>query len=310
MLRHLGRTATSGRPAQFYSAVGPTPFGSDYEFAFARALVAAEKLGQGDATDLLSISISGFDILGHQVGPDAPELRAYTLALDRQLADFVGYLGQQFGFANVWIVLTADHGVAPTTRMAQQLRIPAPVLPPANVAARLNAALAKRFHAAGAGFVHDIEWPLVFVAPDAFAAAKFDEAEAERAVGEELKQQFGIRAYFTRQQLAAGQVPDDPVGRRFRNGYSPYGGWWVYAQVPAFTLPGGNMATTHGSPYSYDAHVPLAFVGLPFRAGVYRTHAEPIDLAVTLASLLGINKPSHATGRVLTEALATERRLE
>lgn len=60
----------------------------------------------------------------------------------------------------------------------------------------------------------------------------------------------------------------------------------------------------HTSPYTYDTHVPLAFYGLPFQTGVYRTHAEPVDLAPTIASLLGINAPTHSRGRVLTEAVA------
>ena len=68
------------------------------------------------------------------------------------------------------------------------------------------------------------------------------------------------------------------------------------------------MGTDHATPFSYDTHVPLAFYGLAFQPGIYRTHAEPVDLAVTLASLLGINAPAQATGRVLTEALAPNRR--
>ncbi len=305
VLRHVGRTDAQGKAVNFYDATGPTPFSSEYEFAFARAAIAGAKLGQSETTDLLSLSISGFDFIGHQAGPDSPELHAYALALDRQLADFFGYLGQQFGLANVWIVLAGDHGVAPVTKVAQGLRIPAPVLEPPQVATKVNAALAKRFNAApNTQFVHDLEWPAVPIFSEPFAAAKVDEAEAERIVGEELKQQIGIKAYYTKHQLESGAVPNDPMGRRFRNGYSPHGGWWLYAQVPPYTLPGGTLGTTHGSPYSYDGHVPLAFVGLPFRPGTYRGESHPTDLAVTLASLLGINKPSHASGRVLTEMLA------
>ena len=66
---------------------------------------------------------------------------------------------------------------------------------------------------------------------------------------------------------------------------------------------GGTSGTDHAMPYNYDTHVPLAFLGLPFHAGVYRGHCEPTDMAVTLANLLGINSPSAAVGRVLTEAL-------
>ena len=70
---------------------------------------------------------------------------------------------------------------------------------------------------------------------------------------------------------------------------------------------GTSKGTDHASPYNYDTHVPLAFYGLPFQPGTYRTPTEPIDLAVTLASLLGINAPTHAVGRVLAEALAPTR---
>ena len=75
--------------------------------------------------------------------------------------------------------------------------------------------------------------------------------------------------------------------------------------VPAPYTIGEVSGTDHASPFHYDTHVPLAFYGLAFWTGTYRTHAEPVDLAVTLASLLGINAPSHAVGRVLTEALAS-----
>jgi len=77
--------------------------------------------------------------------------------------------------------------------------------------------------------------------------------------------------------------------------------------VPNLYTVGSATGTDHASPYAYDTHVPLAFYGLPFRPGTYRTHAEPIDLASTLASLLGINPPTHAVGRVLSEALAPTR---
>ena len=77
--------------------------------------------------------------------------------------------------------------------------------------------------------------------------------------------------------------------------------------VPRLFNVGSSKGTDHASPFSYDTHVPLAFYGLAFQPGTYRTHAEPVDLAVTLASLLGINAPSHATGRVLIEAIQPPR---
>ena len=93
--------------------VGSTPLANDYEFEFARELITYEKLGSGPATDLLIVSLSANDILGHQVGPDSAEMQAMALAMDRQLAGFFEFLGHQMGLANVWIALSADHGIAP-----------------------------------------------------------------------------------------------------------------------------------------------------------------------------------------------------
>jgi hypothetical protein len=107
--------------------------------------------------------------------------------------------------------------------------------------------------------------------------------------------------------LAAGEVPDTRLGRKYLNSYSPEGSWFVMG-VPDIYTVGGAKGTDHASPYTYDTHVPLAIYGLPFQPGTYREKTEPVDLVATLASLLGINAPTHAVGRVLTEALAPQHR--
>ena len=119
--------------------------------------------------------------------------------------------------------------------------------------------------------------------------------------------QAGLRDYYTKSQLAAGEVPNTETGRKYLNSYSPVGGWFVIG-VPDIYAVGSPRGTDHASPYNYDTHVPLAFYGLPFRVGTYRSSVEPVDLTPTLASLLGINAPTHSIGHVLTEALAPPRR--
>jgi hypothetical protein len=156
-----------------------------------------------------------------------------------------------------------------------------------------------------AEYVKEFDYPLAWLDQDAFGTTHVKEEDAERAAGEAMKD-VGLRGYYTRSQLARGEAPDTPLGHKFLNSYSPEGGWYVMG-VPAPFVVGSVSGTDHASPYSYDTHVPLAFYGLAFKAGTYRNHAEPVDLAVTLASLLGINAPSHATGRVLTEAQAAQR---
>jgi predicted AlkP superfamily pyrophosphatase or phosphodiesterase len=300
-------TPASGHEADFYGLVGSTPFANDYEFDFARELVTHEKLGSGPTTDLLAISLSANDILGHAVGPDSPEMHAMALALDRQLAGFFDFLGHQIGLANVWIALSADHGVAPVPAFAVKMRIPAQALSAGVLREQLNTMLSKKLSPGHpADYVKDFDYPLAWLDDGAFAAIHMKEAAAESAVGEAMLQ-TGIRQSFTKSQLAAGDVPRTALGQQYLHSYSPVGGWFVMGVSPPFAV-GSLHGTDHGTPYHYDTHVPLAFYGLPFRPGTYRTHAEPVDLAVTFASLLGINPPTQATGRVLTEALVPPRR--
>jgi hypothetical protein len=296
------RKGKDGSDAGFYEVIGSTPFANEYELEFAKELVIHESLTAGQATDLLAISLSANDILGHQAGPDSPEMAAMALGLDRELADFFNFLGHQVGLANVWIALSADHGVSPLPDAARKLRIPAANLNAAKLEAQINEALTLKFSRGHAAAYIKLDYPVAWLDQDAFRGAHVKQRDAETAVGEALAQ-AGLRGYFTKSQLAEGEVPDTALGRRFLHSYSPEGGWYVLGVPEPYTV-GPAQGTDHASPYTYDTHVPLAFYGLPFRAGTYRTHAEPIDLAATLASLLGINAPTHSVGRVLTEALA------
>ncbi len=296
------RKSKDGSEAGFYEVVGATPFADEYEFEFSKELVVYENLGAGPATDLLAISLSANDILGHQAGPDSPEMAAMVLAMDRELADFFNFLGHRVGLANIWIALSADHGISALPDVAKKLRIPAANLDARKLEAQINGTLAAKFSPGHAASYIKFDYPVAWLDQDAFAAVHIKEHDAESAVGEAMKQ-AGLRDYFTKSQLAAGEVPANALGKKFLNSYSPQGGWYVLG-VPEIYAVGSSKGTDHASPYTYDTHVPLAFYGLPFRPGTYRTHAEPVDLAVTFASLLGINAPTHAVGRVLTEALA------
>jgi hypothetical protein len=304
------RSGKDGSPAGFYEVVGSTPLANDYQLEFAKELVLYEKLGAGAATDLLVISLSANDILGHQVGPDSPQMRGMALELDRSLAEFFTFLGHQVGMANVWMALSADHGVAPLPEFAKTLRLPAANLDTKALREQINSLLSKKYRQPG-DYLRELDYPLAWLNEGVFSGvlpahspghrADNQEAEAEADVGEAMKQ-AGLAGYFSKSQLAEGETPATEAGRRYAHSYSPEGGWYVMG-IPREFQVGTTKGTDHASPFSYDTHVPLAFYGLAFQPGIYRTHTEPVDLAVTLASLLGINAPAQATGRVLTEAL-------
>jgi len=290
-----------GKDASFYELVGPTPWGNDYTVDIAKQVIDNEKLGSGAVTDLISISFSSPDILGHKVGPDAPEDRAMLIALDRTLAGFFEYLDAKVGKGNWAVALSADHGVAPMADYASKLRIPAFNFSPEDLQTQLNYML-KLQYGKEAKYVVYIDYPTVHLDTEAFEAVNVQQADAEKAVGE-LMLKLGFRSYSTKSQMALGDLRNTVFRQQTLNAYSPLGGWYVTGLYPPFQV-GYASGTGHALPYSYDAHVPLAFYGTAFRAGIYRESVEPVDLAVTLSSLLRTNKPASAVGRVLHEAFA------
>ena len=317
----------------FYEKVGATPAAVQYELNFTKALVSFEKLGTHDVTDVLTLSISSTDILGHEVGPDSPEQRKMIDAIDVQLNDFFDFLNAHVdgGLANVWVSLTGDHGVATSPAVAAKEGMPAAVFPYGAMNKELNAELNAKLAGATGGkqtrFVLGGELPLVQIDSDAFAAAKLDERAAEEmvaamipgALAEAQKGKFDapdshalqaatIRRVYTKAQMAAGDLPNTEEGRLLLHSVTTNGGWWVYVTPGVGNVPTGRggVGTSHFSPYSYDRHVPLAFFGGPFVPGTYLEHAEPVDIAATFAALLGVNRPSACVGRAVTEAIKKE----
>lgn len=325
----------------FFNDVGPTDAAVMYELDFAKALISGEALGTRTTPDLLTISISSTDILGHRVGPDSPEQRALIDAIDANLNDFFTWLDKTIpgGLGNVWIVLTADHGVAPLPSVAAKLGLNAAGINVQKIANDVNYAMNMKFSPGEkiAYLLPDQSLPYIELNPPSFTRAGINEQEAENAVQQALPAAFADIAKppqgtkpptlpatgklpptpqlfrtFTRVQVAAGTLPDTPFGRLIANSYTPNGGWWVMVVPDAFQMQGtmgtagGQPGASHYTPYSYDRHVPLAFYGAPFEPGTYRGRVQPVDIASTLASLLGVNQPSASVGQILTQALKPE----
>jgi hypothetical protein len=295
-------TNEAGVPLGWYDVLGAAPAGIQHQLKFTRALVEAEKLGQGNDPDFLSISISSTDILGHQVGPDSIEYTEMVLELDRELASFFSFLDQKIGLKNVWIALSADHGVAPMKDTAENLHIPAAQWDATALQTKLNLAISKQLHVPAQEFVAAVVFPYFYLSAERFEAANVTEADAEEMVGAILRKESVIRNTYARARLAAGDIPPTHLGVQYLHSYTPAGGWYVLVVPAPFFLPYAT-GDDHYAPYSYDTHVPLALFGPPFMAGIYRSECEPIDLAPTWSSLLGITKPTHAYGRVLKESL-------
>jgi predicted AlkP superfamily pyrophosphatase or phosphodiesterase len=316
------------KPGQFYEDVGKSPASVSYLLDFAKALVAGEQMGRHKVTDVLTISISSTDILGHAVGPDAPEQRAMIDAVDVDLNAFFTWLDKNVdgGMGNVWVALTGDHGIAPVVSVAADLGMPAATFELRKLTAALNERLNERFSPGKqTKYMMSSEMPYLTLDPRPFVAEKVSEADAEGAAAEmvsdalestlppvpegvsqtRLPPRPAIRHSYTRVQMAAGQLPATDEGRLILHSYSPNGGWFVMISPGMYELTSAK-GTNHLSPYSYDRHVPLAFYGSPFVPGTYHDRVAPVDLAATFASLLRVNQPSACVGHVLTVAIKPE----
>ena len=350
-----GRIAQAEREAnvdtattEFYELVGETPAANRYELDFAKALIEGEKLGQDGVTDLVVVSLSANDILGHEFGPDSDFQEKMILSLDQDLAGFTSWLDQKIGLDNVWLALTADHGVAPVPGEAARLGINAYAVDMRKMYETVNAKLNERYsRAAHVSYLMPdptnpnqmniyLDLPYIVLDQRAFKKAGVDEKTAEDTVAALLREAVDaqnanppphVRAtlpppvyhpsqqrvspsphvdyVYTRLQLENGQLPPTEWGRLIGHSVTDHGSWYVMMVLDAYQLAGsGQLAgTTHFSPWNYDRHVPLAFYGAPFKPGEYDETVEPVDLAVTFASLAGVNRPSAAVGRVLVEAL-------
>jgi predicted AlkP superfamily pyrophosphatase or phosphodiesterase len=321
------RKEAGGAEGDFYDKVGDAPAAVSYELDFAKALIEHEGLGKDAVTDVLTISLSSTDILGHEVGPDSPRQQEMIDATDVYLNDFFNFLQTHIdgGLDNVWVSLTGDHGVAPSPSVAIGEGIPAASFSSKALNAELDRELSVRFSPnEPVQFVLGGELPYIQLDARAFQRFSVKEAEAEDLVrqllpgaldatqpgalkadpnGRALKPAT-LRRIYTKVQIAAGEVPNTEEGRMILHSYTTNGGWWVMVSPGMYQMSGyTETGTTHFSPYSYDRHVPLAFFGAPFVPGTYLTRTAPVDIAATFAALLGVNQPTACVGRVVTEAL-------
>jgi predicted AlkP superfamily pyrophosphatase or phosphodiesterase len=329
------REANAEGTTLFYELVGRTPAANSYELDFAKALITGEKLGQSGVTDLVTISLSPNDIQGHQLGPDSDSQEQMILSLDHDLDGFFAWLDQTMGLKNVWIALSADHGIAPIPADAAKLGIDSGLVNMEALYKELNGALNKRYSPG-----QELEYmmpgpdlPHVVLNRHAFEKVHVEEKAAEDAVAALLPELVASQApkpdgevpvqhrlqpapqvagVYTRLQLAYGDVPPTEWGRELAHSYAYHGNWFVMLALGAYQMEDNRSTggTTHFSPWSYDRHVPLAFYGAPFVPGEYHERVAPVDLAATFASLAGVNQPSASVGRVLVEAIKPTRSTE
>lgn len=279
-----------------------TPMADGFTIDFAQTLIEEEGLGSGPQTDMLMIGCSAADAIGHHFGPESHEVLDYYLYLDSYLEDLFATLDQQIGRDAYWVVLSSDHGVAP---LPEAMRGEEPygqrVISGSFVtmADSIETLVKSEF-----GLNETLFEKLsggVYINYAESDSMGLDRKNIRSTVASQFIKLDFIADAFTSDELESDV--DRPFVDYYRNAYIPVLSPDVLLRKTEFTLIHGATGTSHGSPYTYDTQVPVVFLGTPFKAAKYDRRTETVDMAPTLAVLLGCQPDKELDGTELEELI-------
>ncbi len=291
-------TLTAGKDAP-YEILASSPFGNTYTLDFAKQAIESYRLGKGSVTDMLCVSLSSTDYVGHKFGPNSIETEDTYLRLDKDLAAFFQYLDKTVGKGQYTVFLTADHGVEHVSGFLKQHKIPGGNFDDSKMRKSLDSLLKQQF---------GIDKPIlstdnyqVYFNHKAIEDAGKSLADVKKFAMQELMKMPDITNVIDLENLAVKTV-SEPLKTMITNGYNTKrSGDIQYILLPDYMSGSIQSGTTHGVYYSYDAHIPLVWMGWGIQHGKTNTVTYMNDIAPTVTALLQIQMPSGCTGKPITE---------
>lgn len=280
-----------------------TPLGGELTTDAALAAIDAYSLGKGAATDLLLISYSSHDLLGHRTSPNSREMEEMTVSEDREFARLFNGIRKRLpgGLNDVVISLTADHGMAPNLNLMREAGLDAGNIDTLKMAEKIEAAMNEKYGAGKNKWLATIRSLNFFLDAKNLAERKVSRGEVESTMKAVIAKEPGVAHVFSRSDYEAGRLPSGTNELQIKNTYVVGRSGDLVAIPKPFFIEGTKH--THMTGYSYDRSVPLIIYGAKMRAGVYASQAQVVDLAPTLSFLLGVLPPAQSDGRVLSEAI-------
>ncbi|WP_374228882.1 alkaline phosphatase PafA [Prevotella sp.] len=280
-----------------YGIIRNTPFGNSLTLDMAKAAIDGEQLGADDETDLLAVSCSSTDYIGHQVGTHAIETEDTYLRLDKAIADFLAYLDSKVGKGNYLVFLSADHGAMDNAAFLQDRRIPAGSWDASATAKKLNHVLAKEYPEAG-DIVKTVMNYQVFFNRDVIKSKQLDFDNIKQTVVNVLKEDPSVLYACDMAKASTESIPEE-VKSRIINGYNrERSGDVVIILKPNFYAH-GMKGTDHGAWNSYDTHIPLVFMGWGIKHGATTKQTFMTDIAPTIAAMLHVQAPNGCVGKAI-----------
>ncbi|MDB4985744.1 MAG: alkaline phosphatase [Myxococcaceae bacterium] len=290
---------------QYVNALKSTPFGDELTLAFVRAMFDAEPLGRDRVSDLLTLSFSSTDYVGHAFGPESREAEDNLLRLDRTLAQLFELLDARVGKGHYVLVLSADHGACESPEWFSTQGQDAGRVDSSLLRRTVDDGLRARFRV-GVELVTDFVNPSLVLNEQRIAALSLDLAAVEHAAAELAATVPGVHAAYARSDLLAGSGPEHAFkermeqsthGERSGHVYIVPREHWLLATQPE------KLTAMHGTPWPYDARVPIIVWGTDTAPRHVQRAVDPRDIAPTLAKLLGVRAPRSSTGKPLHEVL-------
>ncbi|MGV3773820.1 MAG: alkaline phosphatase family protein [Verrucomicrobiales bacterium] len=289
-----------------FDDISATAFGHQILMEMAIAAVEGEDLGRGPNPDLLCVSFSSLDSIGHTFGPYSHEIQDAVVRLDRQLETLFNELDDRIGLENVVMMLTADHAVAPTPEFAATQGLPASRFDSGAFMSNLGKELNKKFGERNYFQTSGLVYGQIFLNHTNIQQAGIPLEDITSFIREYALDTGIFHAGYTREQLLDGRA-HGWVGQLILNGYNHERGGDITLVTKPFVVPGGGKTgTTHGSPWSYDTQVPILFYGSLFNKGRYPDPFYISDITPTLCAALGINSPAAAIGKPLPKVIRSK----
>ena len=300
-----GKEGGAAPDAAFYEQWASSPFADTYLAKLAEAAVDSLGLGKSGATDFLGVSYSTVDYVGHTFGPRSWEIQDILVRLDKDLGELFAYLDKKVGPGNYVVALSADHGVAPIPVDMQKTGVDAGVLSLPELQERIEKALEPMNYAKP--IVARIAGNELYFSEGVYGRLKAEPA-AMKAVLDAISATPGVAAAYRAEDLGNGTTPIAQTRKAAVLSYfAGRSGDLFVLQKPYWLMDSSAdgkryTGTGHGTPYNYDQHVPVFFMGFGIQPGEYFEPATPADIAPTLGALTGVTLAGR-DGRVLAEAL-------
>lgn len=273
-----------------------TPWGNTITKDIALAALENEKLGKGDVTDMLTISFSSPDYIGHQFGPQSVEVMDNYLRLDKDIADLLSYLDKNYGKNNVLLFLTADHGAAQNIVYMQDHKLASGSIDVDDVLLKLRSFAAQNY--ADSNMVEAYDNQQVYLNHQIVAAKKLNLATVQQQFADFMLIQTGVAQTITATELQRNEFSEPSLALMQRGFYAKRSGDVLVNYEPGW-MDWGLKGTSHGSPFSYDTHVPLIWYGYGIKHGSSSTYVRVKDIASTISVYLHIPFTNGNTGQPL-----------